>query len=91
MGLIANQYKEQGGAIIGRLEERQANERAKVLEGLGQKKSDMLHMYSEARGLLADTANDLKENSISQFEHEWRKTQENIAGEISEGRRGSDR
>jgi hypothetical protein len=51
---------------------------------------EMLSIYSEAKELVLETANELKENATSQFEREWRKTQDAIRAEISEGRKVSE-
>lgn len=91
MGFIADQYKQQGGAILSNLEVRHANERAIVLEALEQKKTEMVHVYSEARVVIAETTDNLKENSTSLFEREWRKRQDAIMQEIADGRKLSGR
>jgi len=90
MGLLVQQYKEEGGKIISKLEERHGKERVAIVDALNQKRAEMASMYSEAKELVIDTTTDLKENSTSQFEREWRKRQDAIREEIAEGRKVSE-
>ena len=61
-----------------------------IVDALNQKRAEMASMYSEAKELVIDTTTDLKENSTSQFEREWRKRQDAIREEIAEGRKVSE-
>ncbi|KAE9381232.1 hypothetical protein N431DRAFT_490646 [Stipitochalara longipes BDJ] len=90
MGLLIQQYKEEGGKILSKLEERHTNERVAIVDALNQKRAEMVSMYSEAKELVMDTVKDLKENSTSQFEREWRKRQDAIREQIAEGRKVSE-
>jgi hypothetical protein len=90
MGLLVEQYKEEGGKILGKLEQRHENERVAVVDALDQKRAEMVSIYSDARELVMDTVKDLKENSTTQFERGWRKRQDAIHDEISEGRKVSE-
>jgi glutamine synthetase len=90
MDLLIKQYEQEGGKILGKLEQRHQNQRATVIQALDHKKMEMLSIYSEAKELVLETANELKENATSQFEREWRKTQDAIRAEISEGRKVSE-
>lgn len=89
MGMLVEQYKEEGGKVLDKLEQRHENERVTVVGALNQKRAEMVSIYSEAKELILDTAKDLKENSIAQFEREWRKRQEVIRDDIAEGRKVS--
>ena len=89
MGLLVKQYKEEGGKIIGKLEERHENERVAIVDALNEKRAEMASIYTEAKELIIDTTTNLKENSASQFEREWRKRQDAIREEIAEGRKVS--
>jgi hypothetical protein len=90
VGLLVEQYKEEGGKILGKLEQRHGNERVAVVDALNQKRAEMVSIYSDARELVMDTVKDLKENSTAQFERGWRKRQDAIRDEISESRKVSE-
>jgi hypothetical protein len=90
MDLLVEQYKQEGGKILSKLEQRHENGRAMVMQSLDHKRMEMVSVYSEAKELVLETASDLKENSASQFEREWRKRQDAIRAQISEGRKASE-
>jgi hypothetical protein len=90
MGLLVQQYKEEGSKILIKLEERHANERVAIVDALNQKRAEMVSVYSEAKEIVMDTVKDLKENSTAQFEREWRKRQDAIREEIAAGRKFSE-
>lgn len=90
MGFLVQQYKEEGGKVISKLEKDHANERATIGRDLKQKKAEMVSIYSESKEVVRETVDDLKENSTARFEREWRKQQEAIRDEIAEGRKVSD-
>jgi hypothetical protein len=90
MGLLVEQYKQEGSKILSKLEQRREQERGTVMQTLHQKRIEMVSIYSEAKELVVETTNDLKEHSISHFEREWRKKQDALRAEISEGRKVSE-
>jgi hypothetical protein len=90
MDLLVEQYKQEGSKILSNLDQRHENGKATVMQVLGQKRMEMMSIYSEAKELVLETTTDLKENSTSHFEREWRKKQEEIRAEISEGRKVSE-
>jgi F0F1-type ATP synthase membrane subunit b/b' len=87
MGLLVEQYKQGGDKILSRLEQRHENQRVAVVEAINQKRAEMVSIYSEATEFLRETTESIKENTTSQFEREWRKKQDTIRDEISEGRK----
>jgi hypothetical protein len=89
MGLLVEQYKQGGDKILSKLEQRHGNQRVAVVDALTQRKAEMVSIYSEAKEFIHETTKDLQENSTVQFEREWRKRQEAIRDEISEGRKVS--
>ena len=83
MGLLVDQYKENGTKILDHLREKRDTEKAEILENLGQKKKEMISTYSEAKEFVDMTETELKDNSITAFDKEWRKRQEDIQRKIS--------
>ena len=49
MGLLVDQYKENGTKILDHLSEKRDAEKAEILENLRQKKKEMISTYSEAK------------------------------------------
>lgn len=90
MGLLVDQYKENGTKILDELTQKRDVEKAQILENLGQKTKEIVSMYTDAKKFVMKTEADLEENSISVFEKQWRKKQEDIQRQISEGRRVSE-
>jgi len=90
MDLIAQQYRENGTKIVDNLERKHSEERIAITETLNQKKSEMLSIFSKAQEYVRDLTKDVKENSVSDFEREWRTKQEVIQKKISEGQKVSD-
>ena len=90
MGLLVAQYKQGGDKILSRLEQRHENKRVVVVEAVNQKRAEMVSIYSEAKRFFQETTEGIKENTTIQFEREWRKKQEAIRDEISEGRKISE-
>lgn len=90
MGLLVQQYKEEGCKFICKLEQRHENEKKTIGKALKQKKDEMASIYSESKELIQETVDDLKKNSTAKFEREWRKRQEAIRDEIAKGRKISD-
>jgi translation initiation factor 1 (eIF-1/SUI1) len=90
MSLLVEQYEKEGGKILSKLEQRHKNKRVAVVDELDKKRVEMVSIYSEAKELVMDTVQDITENSTAQFEREWRKRQEAIQGDISDGRKVSE-
>ncbi|KAK6587347.1 hypothetical protein PZA11_000637 [Diplocarpon coronariae] len=87
MDLLVDQYKENGTKILNSLAKNRENERSLIVRKLDDKKAEMASTYSSAQIIIKETIGDLKKNPTSQTEKDWRKNQEKIRKEISEGRK----
>jgi hypothetical protein len=90
MALLVEQYEQGGDKILSRLEQRHENQRVAIVEAMNNKRAEMVSIYSEATEFLRETTEGIKENSTMNFEREWRKKQDAIRDEISEGRKVSE-
>jgi hypothetical protein len=88
-GLLVGQYKQNGTKILDNLTRKRETERATILQKLNHKKREMVSIYAEAKEVVTEAAEDLKD-SISHFENDWRKQQQAIQEKISEGRKLSE-
>ena len=91
MGLLVDQYKENGTKIIDHLTARRGAEKAEASEKLGDQRHELVSMYAEAKEFIDMTDTESKKNSITTFDKDWRKAQDNIQKKISDGRRGLER
>jgi hypothetical protein len=87
MGLLVNQYKENGGKLLAHMTERRAEEKAKIVANLEQQKKTMIGVYGEAKIFVDDSEKSLKSSSLLKFQEQWRKEQEGIQRRIDEGRK----
>lgn len=86
MELMVEQYRENGTKIVDSLTKNRTDERLAILKGLNGKKEEMANIYTEAKDLIQETTDDLKENQVNRFEKMWRKQQDEVRKQISEGR-----
>lgn len=87
MDLLVEQYKDNGTKLLDSVVEKREDERAAISDKLDKKKSEMASAYSEAKDVIMETAESLRENPTIGFENEWRNNQEGIRKKITEGRK----
>ncbi|CZR51023.1 uncharacterized protein PAC_00898 [Phialocephala subalpina] len=90
MELMVEQYRKNGGKIMENLTTKRNDERTKILQSLDSKKQEMTTVYTEAKGFIQESADDLKENQVTRFEKVWRKQQDDVRKQISDGRKVSE-
>lgn len=90
MGLMVEQYRDNGSRIVDNLSKKRDSERTTVLQNLDGKKQEMMSVYTEAKTNIQQTTDDLKGNQISRFEKVWSKQQAEVRKQISEGRKVSE-
>jgi hypothetical protein len=86
MGLLVNQYKENGSKHLDHITIRRNKEKDRIASNLEQQKKEMVSVYGEAKTFANDSENGFKLSSLLKFEREWRKEQEGIQRRIDEGR-----
>lgn len=86
MGLMVEQYRDNGTRIVDNLSKKRDQERTNVIQALDGKKQDMMSVYTDAKGSLQTAADDLKGVQINRFEKSWSKQQADIRKQIFEGR-----
>lgn len=87
MDLLVEQYKDYGTKILDSEVEKREDMRAVISDKFDKKKSEMVSAYSEAKDVIMETAESLRENPTIRFEKEWRKNQEGIRKQIAERRK----
>ncbi len=90
MGLLVEQYKDNGAKILDNLAKKREGERANILRKLNAKKKEMTEIYREGKEFVLVTTDELKETPVSHFEKGWRQRQDEIRKQISEGRKISE-
>jgi hypothetical protein len=90
MGLMVEQYRDNGTKIVDNLSKKRDSERTTVLQSLDGKKQEMMFVYTGAKTNIQQTTNDLKGNQINRFEKVWSKQQAEVRKQISEGRKVSE-
>lgn len=90
MGLMVEQYRKNAAKIMDKLTTKRNDERAKILRSLNGKKQEMTNVYTEAKGFIQESADDIKENQVTRFEKIWRKQQDDLRKQISDGRKVSE-
>lgn len=88
MGLMVDQYHENGTKILDDLSKKRDAEKSNKRRYLEHKKKQMVRVYSDAKNLVVETTTELKENSITGFEEAWRKQQREVQRSIAGGRAG---
>ncbi|KAK0119265.1 hypothetical protein ONS96_012324 [Cadophora gregata f. sp. sojae] len=87
MDLLADQYTENGTKLLNSLKTKRENQRGTIFRNLDQKKSEIAAVLTESKSVIKETEESLREHSTSQFEREWRRRQNAIRKQISEGRK----
>lgn len=87
--LIAKQYKENGDKIIHQLEKKRNGEKASMTRKMEQTKSEMVALYTEAKGLADRTKQSMEEAPLSSVEKQWKKDGEALQRRIDQGRAAS--
>lgn len=90
MGLMVDQYRDNGGRIVDNLSKKRDSERTTVLQSLDGKKQEMMSVYTEAKGSVQKAADDLKGHQLNRFEKTWSKQQAEVRKQIAEGRKVSE-
>lgn len=90
MGLMVEQYRDNGSRIVDNLSKKHDSERTHTLQSLDRKKQEMMSVYTEAKGETQKVADDLKGHQVNRFEKGWSKQQAEITKQISEGRKISE-
>ncbi|EPE28080.1 hypothetical protein GLAREA_04871 [Glarea lozoyensis ATCC 20868] len=78
LGLITKQYQQNGKQMMNSVFHTRKQQKAEVVRDLMEKKKALLNTYNNSRGLLAKTSQILKENSITEFEKQWKTKQAGI-------------
>ena len=87
MGLLLNQYKENGSKLLFHMTDQRDEEKAKIAASLEQQEKTMVEVYSEAKAFVNDSEKSLKSSSLLKFEKQWQQEQEGIQRRIDEGRK----
>lgn len=82
MGLLVNQYKENGTKVLDTMTQKRAEEKLSMRRVLQDKKNSIMYTYNEAKKSISRTAEKLKEAPINLFEKEWRNRQSYIRDRI---------
>ena len=90
MDLLVDQFKENGTKLLDSLQKKRENEKRTLFRNLDQKKSDMAAVFGEAKDVIMETEESLREHSTSHFEREWRRKQSAIHKQISGGRKSAE-
>ncbi|KUJ22682.1 uncharacterized protein LY89DRAFT_664480 [Mollisia scopiformis] len=90
MELMVEQYRQNGTKIIDSLTNKRTGEQTTILQDLEAKKQEMTSAYKDAKGLLRQTTDEIKENQVNPFEKAWRKQQDEVRKLISEGRKATE-
>jgi hypothetical protein len=78
LGLIAKQYQQNGKQMMNNVSNVRKQQKAEMVCRLMEKKRALLATYDNSRGLLAKTSQILKENSVAEFEKQWKTKQASI-------------
>ncbi len=90
MDLMVEQYRENGTKIVDKLTKKRSQERAIIMQSLDSKKQETTAIYTDTKGYVQQNIDDLKENQVLRFEKVWRKQQNEVQKQISEGRKVSE-
>ncbi|KAH7364116.1 hypothetical protein BKA65DRAFT_490449 [Rhexocercosporidium sp. MPI-PUGE-AT-0058] len=90
MGLLVNQYKENGMKILDAMSKQREIERESISRSLERKKSEIASVYTESRNVMMEMDGNRRGDSASQFEIEWRRKQSVIRKQIAEGQQLSE-
>ncbi len=66
MGLLVDQYQENGSNIVQNLARKSEVKKSYITKEIQKKKTEMLSVYSEAGAFVEGTVSELMENSMSQ-------------------------
>lgn len=83
--MLVNQYNENGSMLVSKLTERRGCERATAQINLSQKKKEILKVYAVAKNCLRENAGNKENETVSDFETQWKMQQEASRKKISEG------
>ncbi len=90
MDLMVEQYRENGTKIMDNLTKKRSQERAIIMQTLEGKKQETTSIYTDAKSFVQHNIDDLKDNQVLRFEKLWRKQQDEVRNQISEGRKVSE-
>jgi len=85
MGLLVEEYKDNGTKILDNLAQKRVEEKSKMLHSLEQKKEAMVATYTAAKGSIAKTVEKLKQQPLRRVDKDWGKKQDLIREKIGEG------
>ncbi|TAQ87296.1 hypothetical protein B7494_g4397 [Chlorociboria aeruginascens] len=87
VGLMAKQYEENGSKLLEHHLVKREAEKASIIQGLEQKKEDLVQVYTDAKSVASHTLEDLKTTSVTDYRNEWELHQDSIKKEILAGKK----
>jgi hypothetical protein len=87
MGVLITQYKKNGGTLLNHMAEKRENDKSRIAGNIEQQKKELLCVYGEAQDFINDAEKKIKSSTLSKFEKQWRKEQEDIRRRIDDGRK----
>lgn len=85
MGLLVEEYKENGTKVLDNLAQKRAGEKSKMLHSLKEQKEAMAKTYTAARNSISKLVEKLKQKPLARVDKEWRIKQDLIREKMNQG------
>jgi hypothetical protein len=85
MGLLVEEYKDNGTKILDNLAQKRAEEKSKMLHSLEQKKNAMVTTYTVAKESISKAVEKLKQRPLGRVDKDWGKKQDLIREKMGPG------